>query len=548
MDIKQHLKIRSSVLKGPVNKYTILGLTISLVSIVIASILVSYQVTGSIDFSGIILAQKSNPALWALDFTPFMFAYWGQSFCYELVNTMESILEDKTRELVNKSSDLELKLQYETNHDHLTNLPNQRLLSQRIIQGIQQLNKGEELAVIILHINAFKDINYKYGSFNGNSLLIQFAEKLKTVLLEPYLLQAYMGMNMVARLQGAEFAILIPRLRKDHHLDDLLVKLLMSTSVNFMIDGNSVNIKTTAGVALYPSHGGNDVSLLLHANSSLFFAEKEELTYAIYDVNMDKNMGADDVKIKELSDAIDNGTIGLVYQPELELKTEKIIGAEAVIYFDNAEYGMMTADKLLPLFEGSTLVKKLTHLMLKIAIKQLALWHESNLKIYTTVSLFDATDEELPSIIEGMLKDYNIAPDYLKIELTEKACLSDQARSLYVLKQLDNLGIKLVISDFCSGYTSFIYLTNFPISVIKIDKSFVMNMMTDEKKMSVVQTVIKLGDTMDLVVFADGIVDQKSLKKLKQLGYLFGQGPYFSPTVNAEGLSALLSNPRTLTE
>ena len=541
MGIKQHLIIRSSVLKGHVNKYTMLGLGISIVSIVFASILVSYQITGFIDFPGIILAQKTNPALWALDLTPFMFAYWGQSFCYELANTMESLLEDKTRELVNKSSDLELKLQYETNHDHLTNLPNQRLLTQRIMQGIQQLNKSEELAVIILHINAFKDINYKYGSFNGNNLLIQFAEKLKTILLEPYLLQAYMGMNMVARLQGAEFAILIPRLRSDHHLEGLLDKLLVSTSANFMVDGNSVNIATTAGIALYPLHGGDEASLLFHANSSLFFAEKEGLSYAIYNTNMDKGVDVDHEKIKEFCDAIDNETIDILYQPELELKTEKIIGAEAAIHFEGSENDTMTADKLLSLFEGSALVKKLTNLVLKNAIKQLALWHQANHQIYITVSIFDATDMELPSIIEGMLKENNIAPEYLKIELTEKACLNDQARSLTILKQLADLGIKLVISDFCSGYSSFIYLTNFPISEIKIDKSFVMNMMSDEKKLSIVRATIKMADPMNVAVFADGIIDQPTLKKLKLLRCLYGQGPYFSPIVNADGMSALLN-------
>ena len=543
MSIKQHLVVRSTVLKSHVNKYALLGLGISIVSIAIASILVSYQLTGFIDFDGIVLAQKTNPALWALDLSPFMFAYWGQSFCYELAQTMESILDDRTSELVNKSSDLELKLQYETNHDHLTQLPNQRLLSERTNQGIKQLHKGEELALIILHINGFKETNIKYGSFNANSLLTQFSEKLKPVLLEPYLLQAYMGMNMVARLQGAEFAMLIPRLREDHHLEGLMTKLIDSLSVNFMIDGNSINTTVTAGVALCPEHGHDDLALLLHANASLFYAEKKGLSHAIYDRNMSENRRADYIKIKELGDAIDNEAIDIVYQPEWVLETENMIGAEAVVCFESIEHGMITADKLLPLFEGLVLVRKLTHLMLRTAIKQLAMWHQSKHLIYITVSVFDATDTELPSIIDGLLKEHHVAPEYLKIELTEKVCLSDQPHSLHVLKQLSDLGIKLVISDFCSGYTSFIYLTNFPISEIKIDKSFVMNMMTDEKKLSIVRAAIQLGGTMNLTVFADGIVDEKSLKKLKKLKCLYGQGPYFSPVVNAEGIVALLNKP-----
>lgn len=540
MGIKQRLAVRSEVLKDSVNKYAIIGLGISILSIIIASVFASYQQTGSIDFAGIIHAQKTNPALWALDLTPFMFAYWGQLFCYEMASTMETIIEDKTRELLNKSSDLELKLQYETNHDHLTNLPNQRLLSQRIMQGIQQLNEGEELAVILLHINFFKDINFKYGSFNGNSLLVQFAEKLKTVLLEPYLLQAYMGMNMVARVQGAEFALLIPRLKKEHRLDDLLIKILASTSASFMIDGNSINITTTAGIALYPLHGKDDLSLIRHASISLFHAEKEGVSYAMYEPAMDKNMQTDRVKLKELSSAIDNEKMGLLYQPEIELKTENIIGFEAVVHLDDAKYGVIYADELLPIIEGTVLVRKLTNLMIKTAVKQLASWKKIKQKIYVTVNLFDATDMELPSLVEALLKENDIPPEYLKLALTEKACLSDQTRSIIVLKELADLGVKLVISDFCSGYTSFIYLTNFPISELKMDKSFIMNMSTDKKKMSIVKTVLKVAEAMGLVIFADGIVDKNSLEELIKLGYEYGQAPYLTPAVLADKVPALL--------
>ncbi len=543
MSIKQHLKIRSTVLKDHVNKYAILGLGLSFLSIAIASILVSYQLTGFIDFEGIIRAQKTNPALWALDLTPLLFAYWGQSFCYELASSMESMIEDKTRELASKSSELELKLHYETNHDHLTNLPNQRLLAQRITQGIQQIHKGEELAVIILHINGFKEVNFKFGSFNANSLLIQFAEKLKSVLLEPYLLQAYMGMNIAARLQGAEFAILIPRLRKDHNFNDLITKLLASTSTKFMIDGNSINITTTAGIALYPLHGDDDTTLIQHASFSVFYAEKEGKSHAVYHHTMDKVVKPDQVKMKELSRAIDNEQIGILYQPELQLKTQTIIGVEAGIFFEDANDGAMSVDRLVPLIEGTVLIKKLTVLMLKKTIQQLAIWHQAKQKIYVTVSLFDATDLELPSLIEKMLHENNVSPEYLKLELTEKACLSDQTRSITVLKKLADLGIKIVISDFCSGYSSFIYLTNFPISDIKIDKSFIMNMMSDEKKLHIVQAVYKLAESMSLVVYADGIIDKGIMNELKKIGYLYGQAPYLFPAVNADDISLLLSAP-----
>ena len=540
MSIKKHLKIRSHVLKDSVNKYAILGLCISLVSIFVASILVSYQLTGFINFDGILLAHKTNPALWALDLTPFMFAYWGQSFCYELASNMEDLIEDKTRELANKSSDLELKLHYETMHDHLTNLANQRLLVERINQAINQVKKNEEVALIFLHINGFREINFEYGSFNGNSLLIQFSEKLKNILLEPFLLQAYMGMNMVARLQGAEFAILLPRLNKNHDLEKIIEQLLELTSVNFMIDGNNVKISTGAGVSLYPTDADNGQTLLKNASASLFYADKNKKPYAIYSAGMSKHVKNNGLKTKELMTEFDNGGFMVIYEPMVDLKTGKIVGVEVFPHFNDPEFSKLGIEDLSAMLEGSVMPRKVTHLMLKQGIEQLSLWQKDKHQVVMSFNIFDATDEELPAYIHSLLKEYSIDPVFLRIALTEKACLSDQRHTIDILNQLAELGIKVVISDFCSGYSSFTYLTSFPISEIKIDKSHIMNMMHNEKKQQLVSSIIKLAETMGLVVYADGIIDEPMMNKLKKLGCLYGQGNHFSPPVPAEKMTSML--------
>ncbi len=543
MGIKKHLVVRSQVLKDHVNKYAVLGLGISILSIFIASILVSYQLTGFIDFNGVILAHKSNPALWALDLTPFMFTYWGQSFCYEVANTMESMLEDRTKELMSKSSELEFKLHYESLHDHLTHLPNLRLLSERMGQGMQQLKKGEQLAIIIIHINAFKDINFKYGSFNANSLLTQFAEKLKTVLLEPKLLQAYMGMNMVARLQGAEFAILIPRLRKEHNLEEIITKILELMTSNFMVDGNNINITISAGIAVYPLHADNVNSLIRNAGVGLFYAEKEGKPYDIYQTGMIDSTQTRGTQIKELSTLIQNEELDILYQPILELKTEAIIGLEVHVIYDDTQSGVMDLDKITPLVEGTIIGQNLTVMMLQDAIKQLGLWHQAGHHVYVVVQLFDATDLEFPNVLNVMLKNSHISPEFIKIGLTEKSCLTNQSRSMTVLKQLADLGVQIVITDFCSGYTSFTYLTNFPIHEIKIEKSFIMNMLKDEKKLNVVRVILKLAETLKVVVLADGIEDQLILKQLKQLKCLYGQGNFYSAAISSDEITRLFNKP-----
>lgn len=544
MNIKSNLAHSSVILKGHVNRYAFLGLLISIGSILIASSIVSYQLTGSISLGGFIQAQKSNPAIWILDITPFMFVYWGQAFCYGLVNKAESLLVDKTKELLNISGNLELKLKYESNHDNLTNLPNSRLLNEKIRLAIEQLGAQGELAVIVIKINDFNNINYNFSSFNANNVIKQFAERLKSILIDPYMLKAALGINVVARLQSDEFAILMPRLKKDLNTDELLVNLLKLLNTSLMIDGISINITTTAGIAIYPVHGEEDDVLLNHAVIAVYHARKENKPYVMYSPEMEEDLMHNRIVINELQRSIENKDLKIYYQPIIELATGKIVGAESLVRFEHPEFGLLSAEKFTPLIEGTSLIHNLTEFMLRGVIKQLAAWHDAGHKIFTSVnlSLKDTSDRELPNLVEKLLNDYEIAPQFLKLEFTEKACLSDQSATREVLEQFSTMGIKLSIADFCSGYSSFIYLTNYPIDDIKIEKSYVLKMSKDVKKAKIVEAIIKLAQTLGLEPIADGIADQNTLEKLRELGCLYGEGFYFSRAISATDFIGLLKN------
>lgn len=322
MNIKSNLAYSSVILKGHVNRYAFLGLLISVGSILIASCIVSYQLTGSVSLGGFIQAQRSNPAIWILDLTPFMFVYWGQAFCYGLVNKAESLLVDKTKELLNISGNLELKLKY----DSLTNLPNNRLLNEKIRLAIEQLGSQGELAVIVIKIN---DLNYNFSSFNTNNIVKQFAEKLKSVLIDPYMLKASLGINMVARLQSDEFAILMPRLKKDLEINELLIHLLTLLNSNLMVDGININLATTVGAAIYPIHGEEDDVLLNHAIIAVYQARKENKSYAIYSPEMEEDLINNRIVMNELQRSIENKDLKIYYQPIVELANGQIVGAES---------------------------------------------------------------------------------------------------------------------------------------------------------------------------------------------------------------------------
>lgn len=545
MNIKDDLIPHAIVFKSHVNKYTFLGLAISITSIVIASLIVSYQLTGYITLYGFILAQKTNPAIWVLDLTPFVFGYWGQAFFQGLVSRAQTILGETTKEFKNLSNQLENALRQEIYYDYLTNLPNSRMYTLQLTQSIEKLDKRGELAVIIIKINDFMNINYNFGTFNANTILKQFTDNLNSILMDSYLLQETIGINLVARLQNDEFALLLSQLKKNIDVDELLTNIRKLINVNFMIDGISINITTSIGVAIYPYHGDKDEILINHAGIALFHARKESKPYVVYNKMME-DFVLNRVVITELKNAIENDELEIHYLPVVELATGHIVGAESLVRFEHPQYGLMTADKFIPLIEGTSLIQALTAFMLKGVIRQLALWHSEGYIISVSVNLSnrDISNRELPALLERLLSAQKISPEYLKLEFTERACLTNQVITKSVLEQLSALGVKLSIDDFCSGFSSFTYLTNFPIDDVKIEKSYVWSMIKDTKKSKIVESIIKLGEVLDIGIIADGIKDQATVDKLKSLGCVYGLGFFFSQPLNVDDFNDLLKQKK----
>ncbi|PWY55040.1 GGDEF-domain containing protein [Legionella qingyii] len=544
MDINYKLARSSIILKEYVNKYAYIGLSIAICSILIASLVVSYQITGFVNLNGFIKAQTTNPAIWILDLTPFLFAYWGQSFFHGLVNTAESLVADKTEALRYKSSDLESKLKYKSEHDYFTQLPNAFLFSEQIKQAINKIEESNELAVIILKLNDFKVIHDNFGNFNANSVLIQFVKKLKDMLVNPFMLQATMGINTIARVESDEFALLLPRLNEQINYNTLLEAIIDATNLDLIVDGIHVNIGTTAGAVIYPRDGEDDVSLISHARTAVFHARKNKIPFAIYNSNMEEDFTTNRIVMNALKKSIENQEMKLYYQPCVELKTGRIIGAEVMVRFVHEQYGLISLEKFMPLIERSSLTQQLTSFMLINVTKQLALWHQAGHKIFASVNLSvqDAIDKKLPEFVEKLLNEHKIAPEYLTLEFNERACLSDQEKSIEVLNQLSRLGVKISIHDFCSGYSSFLYLENLPINEIKIEKSLILNMTKDKKKSKMVEAIVKLAQTLDLEVLADGVKNKEIKDQLKQYGCKYGQGTYFSNQLSPYEFMALLDS------
>lgn len=542
MDINHKLVKGSLILKDYVNKYAYIGLAISISSILIASIIVSYQITGIVNLNGFIKAQSTNPAIWILDVSPFIFAYWGQLFWHGLVHKTESMVAVKTDQLLHKSGDLESRLKYESQHDHFTQLPNALLFNEQISQAINKIEKGHELAVIILKLNDFKAMHNNFGNFNAQSILMQFVKKLKEMLVSSFILQVTMGINIIARIESDEFSLLLPRLNKEINYHNLLDNIIKATTLNFIVDEINIKISTTAGASIYPLAGKEAIDLVNHARTAVFHARKKNKPFAIYSPNMEEDFTTNRMIINQLKNSIENQEIKIYYQPIVEMLTGKIIGAEASARLVHEKYGLISTEKYIPLIEESDLIRELTSFMLTHVVKQLAFWNRAGYKIGASVnlSLQDAVDKQLPDFIKKLLDENKVAPKYLTLEFNENACLSNQEKAFSVLNKINNLGVKIAIHNFCSGNFSSLYLVNFPIKEIRIEKNLILNLIGNENNSKIVDTIVKLAELLKLDVLADGVENQEIREQLTKYGCRYGQGGYFSNPVSSYEFMALL--------
>jgi diguanylate cyclase (GGDEF)-like protein len=535
-NIKHNIESNAKLLKTQVSRYAILGLIMAVTTILVASMAASYQMTGNISFDGMIYAQRNNVALWILNLTPIVFMFWGQSISSVMSYKAGAMILDQTNELRLQTSELESKVLFETSHDTLTELPNRILFVDRLNQGINALRHGEEkkLAVLMMNINNFRDINTGFGQFNADRLLKQFAQRIKNTVPENC---------TVARLSGDEFAILLPSLEEESDVVDLINKIKKAVSIYFVLDGVVIDVNATIGVAVCPTNGNDADTLIQRANVAIFNARQSGKDYALYNPSMDKGNPNKLILMSELKRAIESEQLLVYFQPKVDLINGTIIGAEALVRWEHPSFGFMNAEKFIPVAERTGLVKTLTSYVLKEVISQAAKWNKMGYTIDVAVNLstVDIVDIELPYTIESLLNVHELEPKQLKVEIIESAYLTDQKNAIEVINRLSDLGIKIAIDDFGTGYSSFVYLTDLPIDEIKIDKSFVMSVAEDSKKKNIVHAMIKLAEALEIVVVAEGVCDKNVFESLKELNCTVGQGFYFSEAVKADDFLNLIN-------
>ena len=503
---------------------------------VLATLLVSYFSTGALSVTGILTAQRSNYALWLLDFIPFAFVLLGQYSGTIITREAGVFFASQADLLHEQTSEFERQLAHEASRDALTELPNRVAFyayARQVLEGTD--NADDAVAVLLLDLDRFKEINETLGYFNGDHLLRQLGGRLRAVVREPCL---------VARLGGDEFAILVVRPPDDvsdpasqgDAVEEHARQIRGALAAPFAVEHLTLELDVSMGAAWAPVHGKDPNTLLRRAELAMYSAKHAPTGYCGFSPELDRYNPRRLTLIGELRRAINADELLLYYQPKVDMATARICGAEALIRWSRgASY--ISPDEFIPLAETTRLIKPLTTWVLSRALRQVADWRAQGLELDVAVNLSarDLHDRNLPRAYQKMLEEYRVDPSWVILEITETSIMVDQHRSLQVLSEIHALGTRLVIDDFGTGHSSLAYLSRLPVSALKIDRSFVMGMTERRDNEAIVTATIDLAHNLGLSVTGEGVETAREWTLLQSKGCDHAQGFYIAKALSAEG-------------
>ena len=417
--------------------------------------------------------------------------------------------------------------EYQALHDDLTGLPNRVLLHDRIHQSVLGIERDKSLvAVMLMDLDRFKEVNDTLGHHSGDLLLKQIGPRLRSILRES---------DTIARLGGDEFGILLPNVSDRPAAVQVADKIKRALDLPFEIQGLKLNIEASIGIAFSPDHGRDVETLIQRADVAMYVSKGSGSGYAIYAPEQDRHSPNRLALVGQVRQAMEDQDIHLYYQPKADLITGQVTAVEALVRWNHPERGLMSPDDFIPMTENTGLIEPLTLYLLETAVRQCRMWQEAgiDLVVSVNVSARSLLDHELPDQIDALLKKWNLAPGYLRLEITENTIMEDPVRSLEILDRLSRKGIGLALDDFGTGYSSLSYLKRLPVNELKIDKSFVLNMHEDENDAVIVRSTIDLGRNLGLEVVAEGVETKEHWDQLTELGCHTAQGYYLSRAIPA---------------
>ena len=434
------------------------------------------------------------------------------------------------------SVDAQIKLSHQSLYDDLTGLANRALFLDRLEQAIAVAKRDDrQVALLIMDLNRFRDINRTLSHAAGDQLLQAVAARLREGRRES---------DTLARLGGDEFAQLQPTGATLAGAINAAQRIIETLATPIAVHGHNLAIGISIGIALFPTHGTDSATLLRRADIAMYAAKRDNRGYAVY-------AGEDDPKsllqlslAADLRRAVEDDEMILHYQPKVVMGGSRLCGVESLVRWQHPELGIIAPDVFIPLAEQSGVIEPLTRWVLDHALKQQREWREQGYRIPVSVNLCPTTlhDTSFPDTVATLLERWAAPSHALSLEITETAIMSDVARATETASRLNGMGVHISIDDFGTGYTSFAYIRKLPINEIKVDKSFVLNMSTVPDDEVIVRSIVTLGLNLGIDVVAEGVEDDATWDLLAALDCTQAQGYFISPPVAAENLRAWLAN------
>lgn len=408
-------------------------------------------------------------------------------------------------------------LEHQAMHDSLTDLPNRLMLRDELDRTI---GRGSTISLLLLDIDNFKEINDSFGHHIGDVLLRQVGPRLR---------EALETANMVARLGGDEFAVLLPD-ADAARASKVARGLLQALEGPFLTEDHSLEVTASIGIATFPDHGRGAEMILQRADVAMYIAKRQGGAFAVYRTEDDPYDARRLGMRVDLRRAIERGEIVLYYQPQASLRTGEVIGVEALARWHQPERGWVPPAEFIPVAEHMGLIKPLTAHVVELAVNQSLAWQGDGIAIpiAVNVSMRNLLDPRFPETLEDVIGSSGIAPGRLKLEITESAVMAEPNRVLETMNRLRARGVRFAIDDFGTGYSSLTYLQRLPVEEIKIDRSFVGQLATDQGSAAIVRATIELGGSLGLDVVAEGVEDAQIWQILNRLGCSAAQGYFLS--------------------
>ena len=439
---------------------------------------------------------------------------------------------------IERRNEAESLVQHMAHHDQLTNLPNRRQLEINLEHEIQRCQRyGKRVAVLFLDLDGFKRINDTLGHHTGDQVLLQLANRFQSLIRST---------DTVVRFGGDEFVILFTDVDAREQLVGKLKRLLETTLSPIKIEQNRLSVGVSIGVAFYPEHGSAPAELISNADKAMYQAKRDgRNTFRFYSEKMNQSVLYRLQMEEHLYTALQNNEFHILYQPIINLQNGQLIGAEALLRWQSPVLGNVSREQFIPVMEEIGLINCIGSWVLKQACRQLSLWlrqYQQDLKICVNVSSLQFCDpqEQLLQDVQAIIKETGLSYRHLELEITEGLLLNNNPHISRQLKTLHDMNIGIAIDDFGTGYSALGYLKTYPISTLKIDRSFIQDIPHHEDGCILVNAILSMAHGLNIKVIAEGIENRLQTSYLSHLACNYGQGYYFSKPLSADDFSRFL--------